>query len=144
MLFLFFLAPLPYLQLSVICWSILISSIQSEFGLYSAPGVSSIPCIQFKWWGRREVFPVLFCLHFSILFCVAAKIASKLQTKNQQSEVHLEIAENCSNMGSSTACVCSSSWEICMNHWTEPPGDPSIKGHLENFEFKGGKKHVQN
>lgn len=31
------------------------------------------------------------CLHFSIL-CVAAKVASKLQTKNQQSEVHLETA----------------------------------------------------
>lgn len=86
--------------------------------------------------GRRGL-PVLFCLHFSIL-CVAAKAASKLQTKNQQSAVHLEIAATCSNTGSSSACGYSCSWEICMSHGTEPPGDPCIKGHL-GFASRGDK-----
>lgn len=50
-----------------------------------------------------------------------------------------ETADNFSKMGSSPLCVYSSSWEICTSHRTEPPGDPSIKGHLENFTSKGGK-----
>jgi len=72
---------------------------------------------------------MLFCLHFSIL-CgeaeILPRVASKLQTQNQQSEVHLETVSNHSDMGSSTACAYSSSQEVCMNHQTEPSGDPSI------------------
>lgn len=79
------------------------------------------------------------CVFLPPLLYSLCKVASKLQTKNQQSEVHLETADNYSNTGSSTAYVYSSPWEMCVSHWTEPPGDPSIKGYLANFASKGGK-----
>lgn len=79
------------------------------------------------------------CVFLPPLLYSLCKVASKLQTKNQQSEVHLETADNYSNTGSSTAYVYSSPWEMCVSHWTEPPGDPSIKRYLTNFASKGGK-----